>query len=331
MKKQPLVSVCIPAYNMESYIGRAIESVLGQSYTNLEIIVVDDGSTDNTFRVTGDYENHGVRLFRQANKGAGAARNACLAAAGGDFVQFLDGDDLLSPDKIARQVELLADKPGMVAVCSTIHFRDKTDHLAGSPSAYEESFLKDDGPPGFLSLLYGVFGNSGSMVQPNAWLTPMEVIKKAGPWNEELTLDDDGEFFCRVIAASAGVRKSGGYNYYRKYALQKTNLSALKQEQHLESQYKAILSKLKTLETLGVDPAGIDKLRSRWLYDLLFRAYPEHVGLVSQLQEALKGLAVPYEFKFNFGSPAGKLIYRLLGWKAAKRLQLLIHAQNEKN
>src|ERR1700748_2090499 len=161
---RPLVSVCIPAYNAEKYIGQTITSVLEQSYAYLEIIVVDDGSIDHTFPVAKAYENGRVLVLRQENKGAGAARNTALAAAKGDYIQFLDADDLLSPDKIARQVELLSDRPGIIADCSTGHFMDGSDPLIYQPSPYEESFLEDDHPLGFLSRLYGIAGDRGSMV-----------------------------------------------------------------------------------------------------------------------------------------------------------------------
>ena len=91
----PLVTVVIPCYNQAHFLGEAIESVLSQSYRNFEVIVVDDGSTDNTSEVASRYE--GVRLVRQENRGLSGARNRGMREAKGEYVVFLDADDRLLP------------------------------------------------------------------------------------------------------------------------------------------------------------------------------------------------------------------------------------------
>jgi glycosyltransferase involved in cell wall biosynthesis len=99
----PLVSVIVPAYNAEPYLADALESVFAQDYPDLDVIVVDDGSDDDTAGVA---ERRGtrVRLFRQPNRGAGAARNAGIDAARGSFVAFLDADDLWVDGRLAAQL-----------------------------------------------------------------------------------------------------------------------------------------------------------------------------------------------------------------------------------
>src|ERR687894_2072239 len=90
-----LVTVVIPCYNQAHFLGEAIESVLSQTYPHFEIVVVDDGSTDNTSEVASGYPPDKVRLIRQENKGLSAARNAGLGRSGGEYVVFLDSDDRL--------------------------------------------------------------------------------------------------------------------------------------------------------------------------------------------------------------------------------------------
>ncbi|MGL5832280.1 MAG: glycosyltransferase family 2 protein [Waterburya sp.] len=109
------VSVVIPAYNGDRYLGAAIDSVLGQTYQDYEIIVVDDGSTDNTAQVVKQYGKT-VRYLSQTNQGVAASRNLGLAAAMGDYIAFLDQDDLFLPHKLSSQVALLDrdDQLGMV-------------------------------------------------------------------------------------------------------------------------------------------------------------------------------------------------------------------------
>jgi glycosyltransferase involved in cell wall biosynthesis len=105
------LSVIIPAYNREAYLGAAIASVLTQTYPVTEIIVVDDGSTDRTAAISGAY-GPPVRCITQENRGAGAARNTGLNAARGDFVALLDSDDLWLERKLEQQVAYLQTHPG---------------------------------------------------------------------------------------------------------------------------------------------------------------------------------------------------------------------------
>ena len=102
-----LVSVLIPAYNSESMVGDAIESALAQTHPTVEVVVVDDGSTDGTLGAARRYEDDRVRVFQQENAGACAARNRALAEARGEYVKFLDADDLLALDAIEAQLDAI--------------------------------------------------------------------------------------------------------------------------------------------------------------------------------------------------------------------------------
>ena len=111
----PTVSVVVPCYNAEAFVGRAVASALAQTAPPLEVICVDDGSTDGTSGVLGALERARpdvVRVVRQPNGGAPAARNRGLAEARGDYVEFLDADDEIGPDKLARQIALAESERG---------------------------------------------------------------------------------------------------------------------------------------------------------------------------------------------------------------------------
>src|SRR6266849_2332172 len=115
-----LVSVIIPCYNSEKFISRAIDSVINQKYETLEMILVDDGSTDGTKTILDKYaldNSSWIKIIQQENKGACAARNAGLKIANGDYIQFLDADDNLLPDKIKFQIGLVKtfDHPELIA------------------------------------------------------------------------------------------------------------------------------------------------------------------------------------------------------------------------
>ena len=118
---QPFVSVIIPSYNRANYIGKAVESVLDQTFQDLEIIVVDDGSTDDTLNSLAVYKNH-VRLLQQTNQGRSGARNTGVTAARGSVIAFLDSDDIWLPEKLERQLEFFGNNPniGLVHTWSNV-------------------------------------------------------------------------------------------------------------------------------------------------------------------------------------------------------------------
>jgi glycosyltransferase involved in cell wall biosynthesis len=129
-KAQSKVSVIIPTYNAARYIGKAIESVLAQTYKDYEIIVVDDGSTDNTREVLIPYENH-IHYIYQENQKLPAARNAGVAASSGQYLTFLDSDDLLLPDKLALQISSLEAQSKIGLIASGWQYINEEGQLLG--------------------------------------------------------------------------------------------------------------------------------------------------------------------------------------------------------
>ncbi|HMA20940.1 MAG TPA: glycosyltransferase [Gemmatimonadaceae bacterium] len=203
-----LVSVIIPAFNAAQWIRESISSVIAQTYSHLEIIIVDDGSTDDTAAVIAEFTDPRIHVVCQPQRGAAAARNAGLAIARGHFVQFLDADDLLSAEKIERQVVALEQaSAGSVASCEWVHLDD-----AGIRKAEQRTAWRVRDPIEWLVRSL----RGGGMMQPAGWLTPRAVIDRAGSWNEKLTLHDDGDFFARVLAASdANVFVDDALAFYR--------------------------------------------------------------------------------------------------------------------
>ena len=116
MMQNPLVSVIIPVYNYDRYLGEAIESVLGQTYQHLEVIVVDDGSTDRSSEVAKSFASRGVKYCHQVNAGIGPARNKGVELAQGEFIAFLDADDRWPLEKIERQLHAFESDPALEMV-----------------------------------------------------------------------------------------------------------------------------------------------------------------------------------------------------------------------
>ena len=113
MKENPLVSVIIPVYNYDRYLGEAVESVLSQTYQHLEVIIVDDGSTDQSGEIARSFDGRGVRYCQQVHAGIGPARNKGVELAQGDYIAFLDADDRWPLEKLERQLRAFESDPAL--------------------------------------------------------------------------------------------------------------------------------------------------------------------------------------------------------------------------
>ncbi|MEX8548513.1 MAG: glycosyltransferase family 2 protein [Mucilaginibacter sp.] len=317
---EPLVSIIIPVYNAEKYITKTITSALNQTWRNIEIIIIDDGSTDNSLAIAKQFKNEHIVILSKQNQGASKARNKGLQEAKGAFIQFLDADDLLSPNKIAEQVKLLLQNPEKIAVCSTVHFFDNQNPYEALPSAYEDSFLFDtDNPAEFLINLYGGDTNRGSMVQTSAWLTPTDIIKKAGKWSEFYLPDEDGDYFCRAVLASKGIIYADScFNYYRKYTNSK-NLSAVKTKESLEGKLKSFLLKKEHLLNATNNPVA-KKALAHSAMDLAIIAFNVDKTLTNQILKVIEDLGGTSSIPV-LGGKEIELIKKIFGWKTALRLQ----------
>src|SRR5437868_5807116 len=207
---RPLVSILIPAYNAQHWIADTIRSALEQTWPRKEIIIVDDGSTDQTLSIARQFASERVLVVTQPNQGTSAARNKALALYQGDYIQWLDADDLLSPDKIATQMKAAEECQSKRTLLSSAwgHFIWRVNRASFIPT----SLWSDLSP---LEWLLRKMGQNLYM-QTGTWLVSRELTEAAGPWDVRLWKDNDGEYFCRVILASDGIRfVPDAKSYYR--------------------------------------------------------------------------------------------------------------------
>ncbi len=311
----PLVSIIIPCHNAERWLAAAIESALAQTWPSVEIIVVNDGSSDGSLAVAQNFSSRGVRVIDQPNAGASAARNAGWRAARGDFLQFLDADDLLSPDKIARQLAVLRDAPGCVASCAWGRF-------SGDPTSADfrsVAVWADLAPVNWLVKSW----TGGGMMHPAAWLTPRNVADAAGPWNEALSLDDDGEFFCRVLLASRGVRFTpAARTFYRTHdGVRLSKMTGLRaaRSTFLASELKE--RHLLTAEDSRRTRRALADRYSQYAWDQLGTAPDLAARAIARWQRLAPEVPPPA------GGPLTTALVDVLGWQTARRLQLLLKRQ----
>lgn len=196
---QPLVSILIPAYNCDRWIKETLTSAVAQTWANKEIIVVDDGSTDDTKAIVAGFEAQGVRLHVQPNAGAAAARNQAFALSRGEYILWLDADDLLAPRKIESQMAVLQQcgDPRRLASGPWAYFYHRPHRAKFVPTA----LWHDLSPVEWLMRKMAL----GLHMQTATWLMTRELCEAAGSWNTRMLSDDDGEYFCRVLLNSTGV------------------------------------------------------------------------------------------------------------------------------
>jgi glycosyltransferase involved in cell wall biosynthesis len=197
---KPLVSILIPAYNAEKWLGYTLKSAVDQTWDRKEIIVVDDGSTDGTAELAKGFASKGVKVVSTPNQGLSGAVNHAIRLSQGDYIQELDSDDLLSPDKIERQLTALKDGDSKRVLLSSpwAYFYYRQRRARFIPNA----LWSDLSPVEWLLTKMG----ANLHMQNATWLVSRELIEAAGPWDTRLQYDQDGEYFARVVAASEGTR-----------------------------------------------------------------------------------------------------------------------------
>lgn len=133
-KTEALVSVVVPVYQVAEYVGECLDSILSQKYKNVEIIVVDDGSTDGSGKICDEYaeKHHNIRVIHQQNAGLSAARNKGLAAAKGEFVCFIDSDDYIQPGYLAKMIQKMIDDESDICVCGFGEFLPPEQTMTGT-------------------------------------------------------------------------------------------------------------------------------------------------------------------------------------------------------
>ena len=197
-----LVSVVIPAFNSEKWIKSTLDSVLAQSYPRLEIIVVDDGSADRT-AVLAEQALNGFpgswRVVRQENKGVSAARNRGWHAAHGSWIQFLDSDDLLAPDKINLQMAVAQNSPQQIAVVYSRWQRVAEKEGQLLPVEEVRTPQVDGKPPASLLITKNV-------ILPGAYLMRREWLETAQGFDEQMHVYEDDDLLVRIAAAGGGFR-----------------------------------------------------------------------------------------------------------------------------
>ena len=313
------VSVIIPVYNAAEFLAETLDSVLSQTYKNLEIICVNDGSTDRSLSVLEKYQDK-IRIIDQENQGQCNAANKGLQAANGDYIKFLDADDLMNQEHISLQVGRLKGKRDALTSCEWGRFYDGNSESA---TFNPEPVWKDLKSREWIT---EALKQENEMMPGWLWLIPRPLIDKAGGWDERLSLNNDFEFSMRLLLHANEVIFTPGARIYYRSGLA-NNLAASTSEKAFRA---AILSTelgfehfRKIIKSDNVNPLYANRLQ-KWVY----RMYPHYPDLVKETEEKIRqlgGSSTQIE-----GGRVFQLLTRLIGWKLTKRFQLISYKMGYK-
>ncbi len=273
---------------------------------------MDDGSTDRSLTIARSYESSRLKVITQPNQGASAARNRALQEAQGEFIQYLDADDLLASDKIEHQIKLLQScDSNCIASGAWARFYRHYFEAVFQPQPLWQDFLPVDW------LICAWKGNG--MMHPAAWLIPRSIADRVGLWDESLSLNDDGEYFCRVVLASQEIKFCADSRVYYRSGIQ-GSLSGSTSGAAWKSLWRSMqLDRIHLLaqeDSLRTRRACADRFQ-RLIYDI----YPNLPDLQQDIEAEIQALGGT-----NL-SPVGSSLFQsaaaVLGWKFAKRLQML--------
>lgn len=239
---QPLISVIIPAHNYARYLPAAIDSVLAQDYTNIELIVIDDGSTDDTPEVLTTLAGR-IRSLRQPNGGIASARNTGYRLAHGDFIAFLDADDLFTPGRLAVQM-------------AAFHLEPSLDCVQG----FMEQFISPELPATFVRGIRGKVEGVRAAPIASTTLIRRAAYDRVGPWDETLNIGVDMDWYARMQDAGLNYRLLQRVLLRRRIHRNNTNLRFAHEQSERLTVLKEILdrrrkSQVSTSSKQGDTPA----------------------------------------------------------------------------
>jgi glycosyltransferase involved in cell wall biosynthesis len=313
MVRQPLVSILIPAYNAQEWIAGTLQSAIAQTWSRKEIIVVDDGSKDQTLTVARQFESQGVRVVAEKNQGASAARNTLFSLCQGDYIQWLDADDFLAPDKLAKQMAVVGDVTKSTLLSSEF---GRFLYRWQRAQFVRTGLWEDLSPTEWLRRKMG----RNLYMQTATWLVSRQLSEAAGPWDPRMLSDDDGEYFCRVLLKSDGTRFVPGSKVYYRGGFRSGSLAYIgRSNRKLEALWLSMQLHISYLKSLEDSPRIHDACLT-YLQTNLINFYPERADIVDQARRCAKDLGGdlrPPELSWKYS-----WIEAAFGWRTAKDLAL---------
>ena len=314
---EPTISVVIPAFNAARFITDAIESVLTQSFHDLEVVVVDDGSDDETAEMVRRINDPRVQFIQQENQGQSVAINTGVENSKGTYIKLMDSDDWINPTHLESQLSAIQGRQDLVASCRWGYF---VENFA-NPLVKEEHSNQDYDSG--LEWLVDSLTKDAGMMGGWMWLIPRNLWLKTGGYHLDLSYcpNNDFQFSISLLLESAGVRFANDAIYsYRKGV--SNALSGQSNRNAMASIFAA--TDMGTSLLLAIeDSPRIRKICADRFQKWLFRFYPEYPDIASETENKVKQLGgSSLEIQ---GGIILKILKPLIGWKGVRRLQAFIY------
>jgi len=302
MEVYPLVSILIPLYNAEKYFSETMESLLAQTYKNIEIIIVNDGSTDKSLQIAKNYENSykHIKVYTQKNSGAPTARNKAFKMSNGKYIQYFDADDLMSYNKIENQMNAFREHnfdPDISSTCLWGYFEQDISTFRAREQITNRSYHDP------LQLLIDSWENREYYIG-QIWLFSRKLHLRIGSWDESLLKNQDGEFFTRVAYASKQtVFVYESIVYYRRD--NEHSISKTIQDKNLLSEVKAYHSYCNIVKS-KLEKKDVRRALVILYSKIIEEHYPEHKLTVKEAHFKIKELGydeplIEFSYKYKWG------------------------------
>lgn len=306
-----MISVIMPVFNGGKLVRIALQSVLEQRYTAFEVIVVDDGSTDDTISQVEQLGDQRIKIVSQSNQGQSAAINRGVQESQGQYIKIVDADDWINPDHLSAQLRSLEGAPGFVSACRWGYFREKFN----VPEVRNEHANRDFDNP--LDWIVESLTKDEGMMGGWKWLIPRDVWERAGGYDSRLSLNNDFHASIAILLASTGVRfaPDAVYSYRRGFS---SSLSRGRSRKAMESAF------LTTELGCGLllqreDSSRIRQICARRFQRWAFDFFPEFPDLADRAEFAARQLGGA-DIRFPGGRMA-QSISAAFGWRTVRRIQ----------
>ena len=305
----PFISICIPAYNVEAFVSQTINCWLEQTYQNYEIIVVNDQSTDDTLSILSNIKSDKLKVLSVSNGGAAKARNIAYNHSIGEFIIFFDADDYIENTFLEEQIASILNIDNAIVLAEWGRFYNNDINTFKK----ESSGLKEFTPELWINTYWF---NCNPMTNPGRALIPKKVIEKAGLWNEELTLNDDLDFFTRIfLNVDRIIINQKASLYYRSGV---SGLSGVKSKKAYDSLFKSLKLSIDLVKSTTNNDKITQSCANMW-QSFIYEVYPQHDELLNQAQKEIN-LLCPPTIKYSSGGIT-KFFVEIFGWKSIKKLK----------
>ena len=278
-KKTPLVSVCMPMYNVEEYIEETLRKILKQTYKNIEVIIVDDYSTDNSYALAQNFVSDKVKLYKNEKKGGNAARNFAFKKSTGDYIKFMDSDDYCSDNMVEEQMNrILKDGTSDTLIHSPLKLLEPDGRIWSFPRNIEKDYV-----PG-IELLVDIWRQEVVNV-PHCYLMHRNLVIKSGGWNETILKHQDAEFFARVAAlADSALSVKEVYVFWRQTKKGVSMQTTIKAHSSVIDTFEIITNLLISYK----DNEDIRLICSKYVGSYVYVNYPTIAPLMPKISNLLK-------------------------------------------